>query len=166
MLSNFWWGEQRGKHKMSWVVCKEMCKTKFSSGFSFWDLNTFNYAFFTKQVWRLTTFTNSLCYEVLKVGYFSNEDIWSCHAKPSDSFTWRSILKARDAIHFGYKWRIGNGKRVQFFKDEWLTLWSPRRGLFRYQFRTMLMCVILSTRSQARGLRITLWRLRGTRGGI
>ena len=36
------------------------------------------------------------------------------------SFAWRSILKGRDLIRSGLKWRIVNGSRVRIFLEAWL----------------------------------------------
>ena len=36
------------------------------------------------------------------------------------SFAWKSILKGREVIRQGLKWRIGNGSKVHIFCDAWL----------------------------------------------
>jgi hypothetical protein len=35
-------------------------------------------------------------------------------------FSWRSIQGASDLIKDGLVWRVGNGKKVQIWKDRWL----------------------------------------------
>ena len=36
------------------------------------------------------------------------------------SFAWKSILKGRDTIQKGMKWRVGSGRSIAVFKDQWL----------------------------------------------
>lgn len=51
------------------------------------------------------------------------------------SYTWRSLWEARWIIEKGSRWRIGNGRRVQIWKDRWLLdqngfrVWSPCKEL-------------------------------------
>ena len=40
--------------------------------------------------------------------------------KIKGSFAWKSILKGRELIKHGLKWRIGNGSQVRIFHDAWL----------------------------------------------
>ncbi|OMO99000.1 reverse transcriptase [Corchorus capsularis] len=36
------------------------------------------------------------------------------------SFTWRSILKGRELLQFGLRWRIGDGRNVRVLRDKWV----------------------------------------------
>lgn len=36
------------------------------------------------------------------------------------SFAWKSILKGRNTILKGMKWRVGDGRAIKIFKDQWL----------------------------------------------
>ena len=54
--------------------------------------------------------------QVLQTKFFSHGSIF--HAKEKKwSFAWKSILKGRDVIRRGLKWRIGNGYKVRIFYD-------------------------------------------------
>ena len=41
-------------------------------------------------------------------------------SRASGSFAWHSILKARKVILKGMKWRIGDGKSINIYGDNWL----------------------------------------------
>lgn len=36
------------------------------------------------------------------------------------SYAWKSILKGRDVIKRGARWRIGSGESVKIWNDSWL----------------------------------------------
>lgn len=36
------------------------------------------------------------------------------------SFTWRSVLKDKELLKQGLRWRIGSGEQMMVFKDPWL----------------------------------------------
>lgn len=43
------------------------------------------------------------------------------------SYAWNSILKDRDVLLRGARWRIGNGAKVSIWKDAWLpSLENPK----------------------------------------
>ena len=51
---------------------------------------------------------------------------------------WRSLLAARETIERGSRWIIGNGKRVNIWKDRWI----PTPNTFK----------VVSPRGQIQGL--------------
>ena len=36
------------------------------------------------------------------------------------SYAWRSILVGRDVIQRGARWRVGDGKKIRIWQDNWL----------------------------------------------
>ena len=78
-----------------------------------------------KQVWRLLQNQDSLFVKFFKTKFFPHGTIF--YAKENKgSFAWKSILKGRDVIRQGLKWRMGNGSKVCIFSDDWLP--RPRQG--------------------------------------
>lgn len=51
--------------------------------------------------------------------FFSNGSIFDAKEK-NGSNAWRSILKGREVIMRGMRWRIGDGNSVQIYHDKWL----------------------------------------------
>lgn len=73
-----------------------------------------------KQVWRVLHHTDSLQYKVFKSKYFTNCSILDDEVKTNGSYAWQSILKAKQVVRLGARWRIGNGESVIVRKDKWL----------------------------------------------
>ena len=85
----------------------------------FKELEKFNEAMLAKQVWRFIHDKNSLFYRFFKAKYFPNGSIFDAK-QSSGSYTWKSILKARQVITLGATWRVGDGKEISVFKDRWI----------------------------------------------
>jgi hypothetical protein len=124
IASRFWWGEEKGKRKVSWISWEKMCVNKREGGMGFRDYETFNQALLAKQGWRLLTKPSSLCARVLKARYFKNCDFLQAPCPGRASATWRGIIHGRELLREGLVWRIGDGTQVSVMKDKWI----PRSG--------------------------------------
>lgn len=94
--------------------------SKDEGGIGMRDLRSFNTALLAKQVWRLATNPDSFLGKFLKGKYFPRTSVWEAKSGPNSSFTWRSILSARDLVVDGSRWLVGEGKEVRFWKDSWV----------------------------------------------
>ena len=61
---------------------------------------------------------SSLLYRVFKAKYFPRGSIFEASAS-SGSYSWQSILKARNVISAGMRWRSGDGKSIKFYNENW-----------------------------------------------
>ena len=93
-----------------------MCRLKSLGGMGFQELQKFNDAILGKQVWRLLQNQNSLFFKFFKTKIFPHGTIFDAKENKG-SFAWKSILKGRDVIRQGLKWRIGNGSKVRIFSN-------------------------------------------------
>ena len=84
----------------------------------FKDLVKFNEAMLARQVWRLMNDHSSLFYRVFKAKYFPRGSIFEASAS-SGSYAWQSILKARNVISAGMRRRLGDGKSIKFYNENW-----------------------------------------------
>ncbi|KAL0427103.1 UNVERIFIED_CONTAM: hypothetical protein Slati_2885100 [Sesamum latifolium] len=116
MIANLWWhnGEAR---KIHWLNLKKLCTLKAQGGMGSRDLQAFNLAMLSKQVWRLISFPNSLFSKVLRAGYFSDGKILSAKSVQNLSYTWRSMQTAIEIVRGGFRWRIGSGRLVKLAKN-------------------------------------------------
>ena len=80
----------------------------------------FNEAMLAKLAWRLLHDDNSLFFSVFKARLFPNETILKAKEAPSASYAWKSILKGRDVINKGALWKVGDGKQIRIWADNWL----------------------------------------------
>ena len=120
LIPKFWWGYKGEARKIHWVAWKNLCLSKNNGGLGFKDIVNFNLALLGKQVWRLLHNTDSLLYKPFKSKYFPNCSILDDEVKTNGSYAWQGILKARQVVRMGARWRIGNGESVIIRKDKWL----------------------------------------------
>nr|XP_023927486.1 uncharacterized protein LOC112038880 [Quercus suber] len=119
MIRKFWWGQRGDRRRIHWVKWRTLCRPKAIRGMGFRELQKFNDAMLAKQVWRLLQNQDSLFYRFFKSKYFPHGSIFDAKDNKG-SFAWKSILKGRELITRGMKWRIGNGSQVRIFHDAWL----------------------------------------------
>ena len=110
-------GDQR---KVHWVKWNELCQHKNQGSMGFKDLTTFNEAMLAKLAWQLLSDENSLFHKVFKARFFPRRSILEAKDSPSASYAWRSIPIGRNVIAKGALWRVGNGKQIKIWSDNWL----------------------------------------------
>jgi hypothetical protein len=112
---------------LDWIGWEKLIKPKEEGGLGFRDIYSFNLAMLAKQGWRLIHNQDSLCAQVLKAKYFPEGDILKALPSRNMSYTWRSILKGIDVLREGMVWRIGDGSKVDIWKDPWMPRETARR---------------------------------------
>ncbi|GAA0157201.1 hypothetical protein LIER_38414 [Lithospermum erythrorhizon] len=70
-------------------------------------------ALLSKQAWRIATDPSSQLVQVYKAKYFPYGNFWNATLGQVPSFTWRSLLSARDLLIKGTRWIVGNGRTIQ-----------------------------------------------------
>ena len=120
LIRRFWWGQREERRKIHWVRWKELCKPKGEGGIGFKDLALYNDVFLAKQAWRLLQNRNSLLYRVFKPKFFPHGTILEAPQSQIGSYAWRNILKGRDVLIEGLRWRVGDGACIKFWTDPWL----------------------------------------------
>ena len=120
MTQQFWWGKKKDEKKLAWVSWERMCQPKEIGSMGFRDLKSFNKALLAKQGWRLQTNTQSLFSRVFKAKYFPDSEFTEASLGKHPYFAWRSIMSAQTVVKKGRKWRVGNGKSIQIWFEDWL----------------------------------------------
>ena len=111
LIKKFWWGQQGEQRKIHWSKWSTLCKPKSLGGIGFRDLQKFNDAMLSKQVWHLLANEDSLFYRFFKAKFFPMGCILEAK-EGTGSFAWKSILKGREIIQKGMLWRVGNGSSI------------------------------------------------------
>ena len=86
----------------------------------FKDLALFNDALLANQAWRLLQNKNSLLYRVFKPKFFPNCSFIEASNAQASSYAWGSILKGREVLKKGMRWRVGDGSSISIWSDPWL----------------------------------------------
>jgi len=126
MINRFWWSHDPDKRKIHWVGRVKLCDRKANGGLGFRDLDRFNDALLTKQVWRLLQDTDSLVARLLKSKYYPAGDILSADLGHNPSYTWRSLHGVKWIIEKGSRWIVGDGCNLH----AWTARWIPRPTSF------------------------------------
>ena len=86
----------------------------------FKDLALFNDALLAKQAWRLLHNKDSLLHRIFKSKFFPDCSFMEAPECDSGSYAWRSLLKGREVLWRGARWRVGNGEAIKIWEYPWL----------------------------------------------
>ncbi|KAL0453568.1 UNVERIFIED_CONTAM: putative mitochondrial protein [Sesamum latifolium] len=107
MFANFFW-HSGSEAKIHWIAWRKLCKPKVEGGLGFRRLREFNEALLAKQAWRVALSPDTLLHAVLKQKYFPNSMFCDANLSHTPSFTWRSLLRSRELLVAGLRWRVGD----------------------------------------------------------
>ena len=88
----------------------------------FKDLALFNDAQLAKQAWRLFRNKSTLFYRVFKSKFFPHYSFMEVVDSQASSYAWQSILKGKEVLKKGMRWRVGDGTSIRIWIDPWLPL--------------------------------------------
>ncbi|XP_042941372.1 uncharacterized protein LOC122276027 [Carya illinoinensis] len=120
IFSKFWWGRQNKEGSYHWRKWDKMGGQKRMGGMGFRDLSNFNLALLAKQGWRFIQNPHSLAAVVFKEKYFKDADFLNSKVGVRPSLIWRCIKEASGLLKEGLRWRVGNGKKIQIWRDKWM----------------------------------------------
>ena len=127
LVRDYWWGAEKGKKRAHWVSWTKLNRSKNQGGLGFRDMRLFNQALLARQAWRLLLFPDSLCARVLKARYYPDGHLTDTVFSGNPSSTWTAISHGLELLKKGLIWRIGNGKSVRIWRDNWI----PRDSHFK-----------------------------------
>ena len=114
---------------MVWVAWEKMCTPKAEGGMGFKDLKAFNLALLAKQGQQILSNPSSLNHKVLKAKYFAESNFMEAQLGHKPSYTWRSLMAAKEVIGKGLRWNIGNGRKVNIWADKWAQFLTLSKSL-------------------------------------
>lgn len=69
---------------------------------------------------KIIQFPNSLLSIIFKAKYFLTCDVFDATFKSNCSFAWKRTFCVIDLVRHGIRWRVGNGKDINVWNDNWL----------------------------------------------
>ena len=120
MVRNFYWGSAEGKRKVHWRRWDHLLQPKERGGVGFRDFRLFNQALLARQAWRLLSNPDSLCAQVLKAKYYPHGKLEDTVFTGNASSSWQAISHGLDLLKRGLIWRVGNGKSIRVWRDNWI----------------------------------------------
>ncbi|KAG7563755.1 Endonuclease/exonuclease/phosphatase superfamily [Arabidopsis suecica] len=119
-IRRYWWSSSKEKGKIPWIAWNQMTKLKQHGGMGFRDLHKFNIALLAKQSWRILKEPDSLLSRVIKAKYYSRATLMEANLGHRPSHAWRSIFQGTQLLKQGLQWRVGDGRTINVWSDQWL----------------------------------------------
>ncbi|XP_059431505.1 uncharacterized protein LOC132165008 [Corylus avellana] len=79
-------------------------------------------ALLAKQSWRLWNQPDSLVAKIMNAKYYPDCSILEAKIGRRPSFAWRSIQSSCELLNEGLIWRVGNGCKINIWKDRWVPI--------------------------------------------
>lgn len=114
----YYWASNKLRGKYHMVKLEDMAFPKDFGGLGFTETRKMNIALLAKWIMKVESEDKSLCIELLRKNYLTNESFFSCKIGNVSQF-WRGLLNIRGWMMLGAEWSIGNGLSVKFWKDTW-----------------------------------------------
>lgn len=130
------WTLDRG---LQWVIWDKVAQPKKNGGLGFRKTRENNTAFLGKLVWEMHHKSPKLWVFMLHSEHVGTTSFLDMPHKYGSS-VWNSMLRARNALREGYRFRLGDGK-----SPFWFTNWTQFGPLCEQCFR--LLCMILTLES-------------------
>jgi hypothetical protein len=128
-------GHKDNTSRIHWMSWEKMRISKAKGGLGFRDLEVFNKALLSKQIWRLLQSPNSLAAKILKAKYYPSSSILETSMGNCLSYMWKSFMVAQPVLQNGLIWRVGNGSDISIWSDKWV----PKPNTYRIQSPRVLL---------------------------
>ncbi|XP_057432396.1 uncharacterized protein LOC130725161 [Lotus japonicus] len=120
MISRFYWGGDVTRRGIHWTNWKTLYRPKRMGVLALETLNPLIWPW-----WRIQNYPESLMGRVFKAVNFPSGKLIDAKKGYRPSYAWSSILKTSSMIQEGSCWRIGDGKHVRIWEDNWLPSGPP-----------------------------------------
>ncbi|KAL4359052.1 hypothetical protein AHAS_Ahas08G0038800 [Arachis hypogaea] len=79
-----------------------------------------NIAHLAKQAWRALKNPDAIWVKILQVVYYPKGNFWEAQVGKNSSWKWKSILHGRELLRRKRKWSVGNGSKINIWRDNWI----------------------------------------------
>ncbi|MCH86180.1 RNA-directed DNA polymerase (Reverse transcriptase) [Trifolium medium] len=116
----FIWGDGEEKKKMHLISWNKITMPKHCGGVGLRRLDYMNDACLMKMGWSLMVGEHSLWGQVLLGKHGREFETRGKLTSPNDSALWKAIVRLWPKMEEFRCWNIGDGSRVNFWKDKWI----------------------------------------------
>lgn len=124
-IRNFVWGRCDTVRRPGLVKWDDMCTSKEVGGAGFKKLEQQNRAFIMKVGFAIRSRPELLWVQVLRCKYGWDDLKGPLVMNQRCSLLWRHLLKVWPDVEIGTRWELGDGSRVHFWKDSWVSDVGP-----------------------------------------
>ncbi|GLT82219.1 hypothetical protein SLE2022_006230 [Rubroshorea leprosula] len=116
----FLWGSDSEMKKPHLVNWETVCLVREDGGLGIRSAWTNNRALVAKLGWRLLKEDTALWCQAFKSKYLRMKSLFDVEPVQNSSPIWRSILRCREVLRLGIRWRVGSGVNINFWTDVWV----------------------------------------------
>ena len=124
VCNNFLWGEEQNQKKIHLVNRQTTFRPKDQGGLGIRNQVLMNKIYMAKLGWKMAQDKPSLAQDCIKSKYIREDHVT---AFKNGSPIWQNIGKGWDLLRENSTWSLGNGERISFWFDDWLSI-GPIRG--------------------------------------
>jgi hypothetical protein len=118
-MDNFFWNDLGDSHKYHISNLYSMAQRKEYGGMGIPDFRYLNLCLLASWIQRYYNVDGKLCKSIIDHKYAPcSPNIFCCNDRGS-SPCWKGVLWAAKAAKMGYRWQVGNGRRIRFWEDLW-----------------------------------------------
>uniref|UniRef100_A0A0A9B169 Reverse transcriptase zinc-binding domain-containing protein n=1 Tax=Arundo donax TaxID=35708 RepID=A0A0A9B169_ARUDO len=117
-MANCLWDDYEGHSKIHLANWHLVCMKKEYGGLGVPNLRDLNLCLLGSWIKRFISDEGKLWHLLIDRKYVKSQNIFALHHSHKSTF-WKGVLWATQALKFGYRWMVGNGKKVRFWEDTW-----------------------------------------------
>jgi len=112
---DFFWKKSNLDKGMPLIAWDKISRPKQLVGLGIQKSTAVNTAFLAKLGWKILTQPENFWVQQMRAKYGSPNHFFDCRSKRSDSWVWKCLL--RPFIKQGIRWKVGNGRSINFWTD-------------------------------------------------
>jgi hypothetical protein len=119
-MSHFFWGDLDDLHKYHLANWELITRKKEFGGLDDPNFRDMNLCLLGSWFKRFVTAGDKLWKKLVEFKYNTSPNIsWVSDSASSSPF-WKGVVWAAPSVHFGYHWKVGDGKTILFWLDTWI----------------------------------------------
>jgi len=117
---NFFWKKSNTEQGIPLVAWDKVCQPKTKGGLGLHKTEAVNTAFQCKLACKILNNNTGLWAQSVKAKYLCKCGFLQYQSKPADSPVWKNLLKCRNLLKQGIRWKSGRGNNISFWFDNWV----------------------------------------------
>ncbi|CAI9288725.1 unnamed protein product [Lactuca saligna] len=119
LMKNFLWNHDESKKGRAKVAWTSICKPVVNGGLGIRSLRMWNKAIISKRIWMILSDFDSLWVKWVKINLLKGRSFWDIEKKNGLSWSWRNLIKLKDAVRNHFCNKIGDGASSFIWFDDW-----------------------------------------------
>jgi hypothetical protein len=118
-MSHFLWNNNEDCYKYHLDNWQLVAQKKEVGGFGIPDMRSLNMPLLSSWIFRYGLQSESIWVKIVDHKYNNNSPNIICSDRTAISPFWKGVMWALQAARMGFKWLVGNGRKVRFWEDHW-----------------------------------------------